>query len=365
MLVQSQDAAGPTPRVATLLADELQRLGCSVVTHRWGGSKSGEGTLARVFRTLGDVRSVYRRTAGDSFDLALVHTAHDWRTAVRDIPLTRALRRRRLPVVLHLHGSQPERLHAPGNRGFRVATSLLLRSVDLLLVLSREEQERWMTFTSRVRVRAIRNPYAPHMSIVPRVDRRTDDHATVLFVGRLLREKGVFDLLGAMALVAERVPCRLVLVGEGPCAADVAARVRSLGLTDRVSLLGYLTGTELERAYADADVFVLPTYWPEGFPTVLAEAMEAGLPIVTTPIRGAADHLVDGEHVLFVEPKDVEGLAEALVTLLDDQGRRLRMGEANRRRLAEFEPSAVARDYLDVLDTVVASRRRPTDQRDS
>jgi glycosyltransferase involved in cell wall biosynthesis len=85
--------------------------------------------------------------------------------------------------------------------------------------------------------------------------------------------------------------------------------------------------------------------------------MDAGLPIVTTPIRGAADHLVAGEHALFVEPGDVSRLADALVTLLEDPDLRERMGSANQRRLGLFEPSAVAADYLQALESIVGDRR--------
>jgi glycosyltransferase involved in cell wall biosynthesis len=357
MLSQMPGAAGPTPGIATLLADGLQRAGCSVATHSWGRSDSRERVLARAVGTLRDVRSVSRMTRRQTFDLVLVHTAHDWRTLARDIPLAWALRRRRVPVVLHLHGSRPERLVPPGNRAFRAATALLLRAVNGLLVLSRDEQERWTAFNHTVRVRAIRNPYAPHMhasSASPESQR--GDAPTVLFVGRLLPEKGVFELLEAIALVVESAPCRLVFVGEGPCAADLAARVRALGLSDRVSFAGFLTGADLDDAFASADLFALPTYWPEGFPTVLAEAMEAGLPIVTSRIRGAADHLVEGEQALFVRPRDVHALAVALVRLLEDPDLRQRMGAANRRRLEVFEPSVVVKDYLDALEYVLSDR---------
>src|SRR5205823_173848 len=106
-------------------------------------------------------------------------------------------------------------------------------------------------------------------------------------------------------------------------------------------LPGYLAGAELEAAYREATLFVFPS-WVEGFPTVLAEAMDAGLPIVTTRIRGAADHLVAGENALFVEPRDVSALVDAILTLLDDRDLAARMSAANRRRIGIFEPRVVA-----------------------
>jgi glycosyltransferase involved in cell wall biosynthesis len=355
MFCQSPDAIGPAPGIASTLAHELRRLGCSVEVHPWGRSSSEESVVARMVGTLRDVRSARRRTRQDTFDLALVHTAHDWRTLVRDIPLALALRRRKVPVVLHLHGSRPERLS--GIRPFRGATALLMRLVGAVLVLSRDEQAQWEAFTSRP-VLLVRNPYVPRMTGVP-IERPNIGVGTVLFVGRLLRQKGVFELLEAMPLVAERgARCRLDFVGDGPAAAELRARVDALDLVDTVTFAGYVTGAELVQAYAGADVLALPTY-SEGFATVLTEAMDAGLPIVTTPIRGAADLLVEREHVLFVEPRDVAGLAAALVSLLENPSLRRRMGEANRRLLADFEPAVVASGYLSALETVVADSNPP------
>jgi glycosyltransferase involved in cell wall biosynthesis len=136
-------------------------------------------------------------------------------------------------------------------------------------------------------------------------------------------------------------------------AGEVAALVHSLDLQDRVVMPGYLEGGELEAAYAAAAAFVLPTWWIEGFPTVIAEAMHAGLPIVTTPIRGMADHLEEGTNALFVPPRDRAALAGAVLRLATDRALRTRMGTANREAVKKFSPATVAREYLAVLQSVV------------
>jgi glycosyltransferase involved in cell wall biosynthesis len=122
-------------------------------------------------------------------------------------------------------------------------------------------------------------------------------------------------------------------------------------------LTGFLSGSDLISRYQESTVFVLPTSWDEGFPTVLTEAMDAGLAIVTTPIRGAADHLVDGENVLFVESGDVDALAAAISTLLRDPALRDRMAAANRDVLRRFEPDVVAAEYFEILESLAAERR--------
>jgi glycogen(starch) synthase len=97
---------------------------------------------------------------------------------------------------------------------------------------------------------------------------------------------------------------------------------------------------------------VLPR-WFDGFPTVIAEAMHAGLPIVTTPLRGMADHLENGINALLVPPRDPAALAEALGHLLGDSRLAHRMAEANRSAVKKFAPSAVANEYRHVLNDVL------------
>ena len=137
----------------------------------------------------------------------------------------------------------------------------------------------------------------------------------MLFVGRLIEEKGVFELVEAFAKVREQTHCHLVIVGEGGHERELRHRVSELGLGESVTMPGHLSESALSDEYRKATVFVLPS-WSEGFPTVLAEAMDAGLPIITTRIHGAADHLIAGENALFVEPRDVNGLASALIRLI-------------------------------------------------
>jgi len=124
-----------------------------------------------------------------------------------------------------------------------------------------------------------------------------------------------------------------------------------------VTLAGLLSHDELVAKYRAADIFVLPTYWAEGFPTVVAAAMSIGLPIVTTKLRGTADHLEEGVNALFVPPRAPSALADALGRLLEDDGLRRRMSTANRAKVRDFEPVRAAEIYLRALAELGASQQ--------
>jgi glycosyltransferase involved in cell wall biosynthesis len=331
------------PAIAELLADALRGEGLDVTLLAWGGGARSpfDRALARA-RQLLRIRQAVRAARPD---VLLVQTSHDWPCLVRDTALAVAVRGRGSRVVLQLHGSRADRLTEPGSRAFKAATRGLLSLVNGVLVLSSEEARAFAAFEPRVSVHVVANPF------VARDVRRSQPTPVpvVLFAGRLLPQKGVLDTIEAFALLRERMAARLLVAGDGPAAADAAALVGERGLCDDVTLAGRLDGERLRSAYGQADVFVLPTYHPEGFPTAISEAMSAGLPVVTSRIRGSADHLVEGTNALFVPPRRPAALAQALERVLTDEGLRERMSAANRAKVAEFAPDRVAPAYVDAL----------------
>ena len=349
---------GPIPKQTAHLVAALRDRGITIETFAWGRHGDDDSRAGRIASRLADAWRVRRRLAGDTFDVLLVETAHDLTGVTRDLPLSILTRHQVRKRVLQFHGSECDKLVGPGHRAIKLLTRQLIKGWDLILVLSEEERLQWRQFAPGADVRVACNAYVRTMSDPISAGRRAaSDSATpgrekvVLFVGRLLVQKGVFDLVEAFRLARLQVDCLLVIAGEGPERQALTRTIMRQGLTAAVSMPGYLAGDELRQAYQDADVFVLPSY-REGFPTVIAEAMDAGLPIITTQIRGAADVLVQETNALFVPPRRPELLAENLVRLLRDADLRARMGAANAEKVAEFEPAAVARQFIEYLESL-------------
>jgi glycosyltransferase involved in cell wall biosynthesis len=355
MLAPHPGVRGPVPKHTPILVEGLRALGAAITLEPWGRHHDREGVAAKLTSRFGDIRRVRRRLREDAYDLLVVKTAHDWNTLVRDIALLRAVRGLCPAAVLQFHGSDPAGLASlPRWHPFRIATSRLMDLADGALVLSSEEKRQWEAAFPRARFEVVKNPFVP----LPPVETHpnADPDPVFLFVGRLMAEKGVFETLEAFARLRVSAPARLVIAGDGPAADQVRARAESLGLADAVRVTGYLGPEELARAYARADVFVLPTYWKEGCPTAILEAMQAGLPVITTALRGAADYLEEGVHALFVPPRDPAMLVNAMESLRADPSLRRRLGDANREKLKEFSRDPVARGYRDALERIMAGR---------
>jgi glycosyltransferase involved in cell wall biosynthesis len=355
-------APGPTihggvPKVTAPLVSALRALGCDVTIHSWGRRREQESVGQKMVQRLADIRSIRAILRHERFDVLLVETAHDWATLSRDIPLflaTRALARR---TVLQFHGSFSDRLVAPGHVPFKLASALLLALTDAAFVLSSEEQRQWQAFYPRGRFYTVCNAFLPLTPLNPEPDRSRlalpAELPIVLFVGRLMEAKGVLELLDMLPQVLARIPVHLLIAGEGPLEAELRQRATRLGVGHRLTIAGYLQDELLQAAYQCADIFALPTRWAEGFPLAIAEAMGAGLPIITTRIRGMADHLHDGVNALFVPSQDPAALADAVIRLLSDPQTRARIGQANRDKVRELAPDRVGRHHLQILREVL------------
>jgi glycosyltransferase involved in cell wall biosynthesis len=153
------------------------------------------------------------------------------------------------------------------------------------------------------------------------------------FVGRLHRQKGLKQLLGAFFTLLQTHPtAKLLLAGGGPEREALASAVAGLRLQPFVRFLGPLpTPWPLLAA---ADLFVLPSLW-EGMPNALLEAMAAGLPCVATTVGAVPEVAGGGEGALLVPPGDAAPLLRALLELADDPARRRELGARGRRRVEE------------------------------
>lgn len=161
-----------------------------------------------------------------------------------------------------------------------------------------------------------------------------------LYLGNLMREKGVAVLLEACAELKNKGAvfcCHFVGADTRDMSnEDLKLYVHSQNLQECVKIHGALYNEEKERMFQIADAFVFPTYYHnECFPLVLLEAMKWGLPIISTSEGAIADIVVDGETGLLISGRSVEALVEAMQFLMDNRVRAHNMGTLGRMRYLE------------------------------
>lgn len=151
-----------------------------------------------------------------------------------------------------------------------------------------------------------------------------------LYVGRVSREKNLELLADAFKEVArEKTPCQLVIVGDGPYAEELRAKLRGYPAI----FTGFLTGDTLAAAYASSDVFVFPSA-TDTFGNVVLEAQASGLPVIVCDSGGPRELMRDGVTGIVTRAGNLEDLVEAMRSLLLDESKTAEMG-ANARTFAE------------------------------
>jgi len=190
----------------------------------------------------------------------------------------------------------------------------------------------------------------PELPAADPVTPLSEPRRTVLFVGRLVPDKDLEQWLAVAARVAHAEPAaRFRIVGDGPEADRLRARVRTLGLAGRVERTGFVAHADLGPVYRAAAV-LLVTSPSEGFGRVIVEALAHGTPVVATRSAGPEDLLGDGRAGILHAYGDVDGLAESVLALLRDRSRRERMGRAGQRLVrARYDPAALRRAWVTML----------------
>src|SRR5205823_12756384 len=147
----------------------------------------------------------------------------------------------------------------------------------------------------------------------------SEDRKIILYVGRIVREKGIFTLLEALDELRTRgKDVSLVFVGEGPLKEDLAKEVLRRKLNDRVKLAGFVDEKKLVSLYNSSDAFVLPSHY-EPFGMVALEAMASRVPVVVSDVGGLSEIVEDGITGVKVPAANPSTLAEGILRVLEDR----------------------------------------------
>jgi lipopolysaccharide/colanic/teichoic acid biosynthesis glycosyltransferase len=184
------------------------------------------------------------------------------------------------------------------------------------------------------------------------------DHEFVIgFVGRLVRDKGVPELVEAFERVRRERPARLISVGAfedgDPLSEEL---IRTILKNEAIRLIPFVENPA--PIYHMMDVLVLPTH-REGFPNVVLEAQACGKPVITTDATGAIDSIIDGTTGLMIPVGDPARLTNALLKIAADPDRAAAMGKAGRERVQkQFDQKVVWDNLLSHYEQVMRSATR-------
>lgn len=248
------------------------------------------------------------------------------------------------PFILHAHGCEFHEFYDPLPPGMQKLITAIFRRSAYLIALS-DSWRKYYVETCHLapeQVVVLNNPVAlPEQWQKPEPVGRLK----FVFLGKINKRKGIFDLLTAFAHLEPRYrnQVELVLAGSGEVeqAQDL---VTQLGIQDQIVFLGWIDQQQRDQLLAESDVMLLPSY-NEGLPMAILEAMSWGLAIITTPVGGIPEVIENDKTGLLVTPGSILELTTAMQSLIENPAFRLSLGFAARKRV---EPLSIEH-YRDAL----------------
>ena len=269
------------------------------------GARGGyEGDLTGKIRAYAERCVALAR--GELFDV--IH-AHGWMTYPAAMALSQLSGR---PIVAHVHATELDRSSDPTGVVYDIERRGMEAAARVLAVSNRTRDmvvDRYHIPGHKVTVvhNGIDHINAP-------VVRTHNQHPTVLFMGRITRQKGPrFFIRAAARVAAEISDARFVVAGAGDQMESTRALTRELGIADRVTFTGFLRGDDVNRAYDNADVYVMPSV-SEPFGLTALEAASRGVPVIVSRTSGVAEVLEHGS--LKVDYHDVRRMARKIIDVL-------------------------------------------------
>ena len=220
-------------------------------------------------------------------------------------------------TVIHLHcGSQ---LAEIWNEKYED----MFMNADKCLTLSNGIRDFIVSKTGKAEnVEVLYNP-CPDVEVIDVLAKREKN---ILFAATLYKEKGYLDLIEAFGKISvENKEWKLLLAGNGS-QEEGKVLAEKYNVADRVEFLGWVRGDDKDRVFRTSSLFCLPSY-AEGFPMAVLDAWAYGLPVITTPVGGIPDIVIDGENGLLFNPGDVDVLSEKLNLLINDALLRNKLSE--------------------------------------
>lgn len=249
-------------------------------------------------------------------------------------------------TIFHMHSSDFNLFYDSIPQILKWLITDTLNNSDIIIALSPQWQKDLEEKCSNKNIKVLYNPTA-----IKEFKKVAHDGINVLFMGILGQRKGAYDLVEACHYTKnEQTKIRLYGDGEVEKLKD---KILNEYVGDKINVEDWIQGDDVEKAYQEADIYVLPSY-NEGLPMSILEALGHGLPVISTPVGGIPEAVTEGVNGYLIEPGDVKALAEKIDFLSEDKKLREKMGKESLRIAKEkFEINLVLKNLHKIYDELL------------
>jgi len=198
---------------------------------------------------------------------------------------------------------------------------------------------------------------------IPRNYNQASKKIKLVSVARLREKKGFIYLIDAIQILKDKdIPVSLTIIGEGPERERLEKRIDFLGLKNDIQLIGSVAHHEVREYLQQSDIFILPSIIAsdnsrDGIPNVILEAMAMELPVISTWVSAIPEAVEHEKTGLLVEPKDPEGIANAVIQLYKDPEKRILFGKRGRKKVkSEFDLTNNTKILVNLFEKVLNNK---------
>lgn len=346
--------------VANMYRILRQHLEPTVEYFEVGATPNEVNIVDRLVRTARDYRHFHRKISSKGFTLVHLNPSLRFGSIVRDALFLLIARSSQIPVLVFFHGWNDEIFQKPRTLTSRIF-QLSFKEASGIVVLA--EQFRKQLYSLGFR--------SPVFKLTPCVDDSIFRHSIpnrepsltrILYLSRLDHGKGVIEAIKIFAkLKRKQSAIQLAIAGDGPLRKTAELYVEKQGISG-VTFVGHIEGQEKYNLFVGSDIYLFPTFLPEGLPTTVLEAMAFGLPVVTRTVGGLNDFFEHGQMGFATDGRSIDIFVGYLEQLLSDTELRHRISRHNRQFANEnFSASKVAFKLMQIYAEVQSNPYRKLD----
>lgn len=248
-------------------------------------------------------------------------------------------------IVFHMHGGELRKYVAAKGPEFYMKCFRKCRHVVFLTDAWTEYAQQVLGCTNAVTL----------MNIVPAPTMAKQPHAdgapiSLVYLGYIYKEKGIFDLLDVIAANRDRWRGKLTLTIGGQWNEDrVRDFIKDNNLAETVNFVGWVSGDAKARILSITDILILPSYY-EGLPISVLEAMSYAMPVITTPVGGIPEVVTDGVEGTLFTPGDKAELTAAIDLYIDNPSLIAKQGNAGLKKSQMFSPKHITEQLSQIVE---------------
>lgn len=261
------------------------------------------------------VKRIQREFKTNKPDVVHMHMSYKG-SFTRKFFLHKLCKKNGIPDIIHLHGSEFKKWFDESDDKKKEEIKTLLKESAGVIVLGDKWKEVVKKIEPTTKAVVVNNTVR-----IPNCTVEWNLPITVLFMGVLIKRKGVADLIRAVDILKKKNRLdnvKFVIAGSGVEEAELKTMCKKLELDKYINFVGWTSGEKKERLFRESQMLVLPSY-NEGLPVSILEAISYGMPVVATCVGDISAAIIDGENGYLVEPGDVDALANSIYKLISEK----------------------------------------------